>query len=37
MHGDGWLPQAQTLACHFRCVTLDHGGMGQSQPAGAEI
>jgi pimeloyl-ACP methyl ester carboxylesterase len=37
LHGDGWLPQTQTLASHFRCVTFDNRGMGQSQPAGGDI
>lgn len=37
LHGDGWLPQTQTLVCHFRCVTFDNRGMGNSQPAGGDI
>jgi pimeloyl-ACP methyl ester carboxylesterase len=37
LHGDGWLPQTQTLKSNFRCVTFDNRGIGQSQPASAEI
>jgi pimeloyl-ACP methyl ester carboxylesterase len=37
LHGDGWLPQTRTLSSHFRCLTFDNRGMGQSQPAGSEI
>ena len=37
LHGDGWLPQTQTLSSHFRCVTFDNRGMGKSQPASADI
>jgi pimeloyl-ACP methyl ester carboxylesterase len=37
LHGDGWLPQTQTLESDFSCVTFDNRGMGRSRPAGAEI
>jgi pimeloyl-ACP methyl ester carboxylesterase len=37
VHGDGWLPQTQTLSSEFECVTFDNRGMGKSQPAGGAI
>jgi pimeloyl-ACP methyl ester carboxylesterase len=37
LHGDGWLPQTQSLRDAFRCVTFDNRGMGKSQPSGARI
>lgn len=37
LHGDGWLPQTQSLSSEFECVTFDNRGMGMSQPAGTAI
>ena len=37
IHGDGWRPQLDALADSFTCVWFDNRGMGQSQPAGADI
>jgi len=37
LHGDGWLPQTQSLSAEFECLTFDNRGMGMSQPAGAAI
>jgi pimeloyl-ACP methyl ester carboxylesterase len=37
LHGDGWLPQTQSLSSDFECITFDNRGMGESQPAGAAI
>jgi len=37
LHGDGWLPQTRSLRAHFRCLTFDNRGMGQSQPTGTAI
>jgi pimeloyl-ACP methyl ester carboxylesterase len=37
LHGDGWLPQTETLSSEFECVTFDNRGMGMSQPAGTAI
>lgn len=34
VHGGGWQPQVGALSQHYRCVTFDNRGMGQSQPAG---
>jgi pimeloyl-ACP methyl ester carboxylesterase len=35
LHGDGWLPQTEALADHFRCLTFDNRGMGRSEFSGA--
>jgi len=37
LHGDGWLPQTNTLKSDYCCVTFDNRGMGRSQPAGTVI
>jgi pimeloyl-ACP methyl ester carboxylesterase len=37
LHGDGWLPQTQSLNSEIECVTFDNRGMGKSQPAGSPI
>jgi pimeloyl-ACP methyl ester carboxylesterase len=37
LHGDGWLPQMESLSAGFRCLTFDNRGMAQSQPAGAPV
>lgn len=37
LHGDGWLPQTETLKSTLRCITFDDRGMGKSQPAGGDI
>jgi len=37
IHGSGWNPQVSELGAHFRCITFDNRGIGESQPAGAPI
>jgi len=37
IHGSGWDPQVSELGAHFRCITFDNRGIGESQPAGAAI
>jgi pimeloyl-ACP methyl ester carboxylesterase len=34
VHADGWLPQVESLASSYTCVSFDNRGMGRSQPAG---
>lgn len=35
VHGNGWSPQIQALAQHYRCLSFDNRGMAGSQPVGA--
>jgi len=37
LHGDGWRPQVDELEKHYKCLTFDNRGMGNSQPIGAAI
>src|SRR5690348_5898738 len=37
LHGDGWLPQTESLSARFRCLTFDNRGIAKSQPAGAPV
>ena len=37
LHGDGWLPQTESLSARFRCLTFDNRGMAGSQPTGAPV
>lgn len=37
LHGDGWRPQVESLARHYRCLSFDNRGVGGSQPSGAPI
>lgn len=37
VHGDGWLPQTETLSGRYRCLTFDNRGMGASQPTGDPV
>ena len=37
IHGCGWNPQVAELSAHFRCITFDNRGIGDSQPVGAAV
>jgi pimeloyl-ACP methyl ester carboxylesterase len=37
VHGDGWRPQVDELAGHYRCLTFDHRGLNRSQPIGGPL
>jgi pimeloyl-ACP methyl ester carboxylesterase len=37
VHGNGWYLQTGALAAHFRCLSFDNRGLGQSQPLGMPL
>jgi pimeloyl-ACP methyl ester carboxylesterase len=37
VHADGWLPQINSLAARYTCLSFDNRGMGRSQPIGAAL
>lgn len=37
VHGDGWLPQIESLASGYRCISFDNRGMGRSGPVPSKL
>jgi pimeloyl-ACP methyl ester carboxylesterase len=37
LHGDGWLPQVESLSDACACLTFDNRGLGRSRPLGAAV
>jgi pimeloyl-ACP methyl ester carboxylesterase len=37
VHGDGWLPQVESLSSSFECLSFDNRGMGRSQPGASRL
>lgn len=37
VYGSGWMPQVDSLAAEYRCLTFDNRGVGASQPIGKTL